>query len=77
VSIEDDGEGYIRYGRGPGSDELDRLRMCEGKKRYATEAEAKGHVQHLRSRRLGRGGLRFYACRFCQGWHVGSPHHGA
>lgn len=43
-------------------------RMCDGKKRYETEARAiRGALAY--SRRSG-GGVRTYLCPICHGWHL-------
>lgn len=74
MSREDDGEGYIRYGRI--NPELDRLRSCEGKRKFKTQAEADADARSMKRRGVNWN-PRGYKCRHCDGFHVGAPQHGA
>lgn len=49
-----------------------RRRQCDGKKRYATPAEAMVQMQDvIRNGRKKGGWLNVYRCRFCRGYHFG------
>ena len=51
------------------SKRAERRRACDGKKRYATEAEAQPAVTSLWIQYQERTSA--YHCRFCGGYHVG------
>ncbi len=60
-----------------------RRKACAGKIRHATQAHANAHLGSLvhRIRRVtpkktgidSGGYVNAYACRWCNGWHVGHP----
>jgi hypothetical protein len=48
-----------------------RVRSCKDKHWHRSRGAAEAHVRALE--RLGKADVRTeaYACRYCQGWHVG------